>query len=207
MRLETVMKLFTTSTSPNGRRVNIALAEKGITIEKQEMDLAGAENLSEDFKSKNPFGRVPVLQLDDGSYLSESVAITRYLDCLHPTPPLFGITALEQAQVEMWNRRVELNLLVPVAQAFRNLTGFFKDREEISKEWGQISAKIAQDTFPLFDAQLAGTEFIAGDTFSVADISLLCVLDFARATRQGPENLVHLDRWYSLVSARPSAKA
>lgn len=201
------MKLITTSTSPNGRRVNIAVAEKSISIEKQEVDLGGGENLSDEFKARNPFGRVPVLQLDDGSYLSESVAITRYLDCLFPTPPLFGTTALEQAQVEMWNRRVELNLMVPVSQAFRNLTGYFKDREKISKEWGQISAEIAQNTFPLFDAQLAATEFIAGDNFSVADISLLCVLDFARATRQGPANLDNLDRWYNLVSARPSAKA
>ncbi len=201
------MKLITTSTSPNGRRVNIAVAEKSISIEKQEVDLGGGENLSDEFKARNPFGRVPVLQLDDGSYLSESVAITRYLDCLFPTPPLFGTTALEQAQVEMWNRRVELNLMVPVSQAFRNLTGYFKDREKISKEWGQISAEIAQNTFPLFDAQLAATEFIAGDNFSVADISLLCVLDFARATRQGPANLDNLDRWYTMISARPSAKA
>ena len=201
------MKLITTSTSPNGRRVNIAVAEKGISIDKQEVDLGGAENLSDEFKAMNPFGRVPVLQLDDGSYLSESVAITRYLDGLFPTPPLFGTTTLEQAQVEMWSRRVELNLMVPVSQAFRNLTGYFKDREKISKEWGQISAEIAQDAFPLFDAQLAGAEYIAGDNFSVADISLLCVLDFAKATRQGPANLQHLDRWYGLVSARPSAKA
>jgi glutathione S-transferase len=202
------MKLYTTSASPNGRRVNIAVAEKGVEIEKQEIDLGGAENLSEEFRARNPFGRVPVLELDDGSYLSESVAITRYLDFLHPEPPLFGSNSLEQCQIEMWGRRVELNLLIPVAQAFRNLSGMFKDREKISKEWGQISAEIAQNAVPLFDDQLAKTEFIAGDTFSVVDISLLCTLDFARATRQAlPFDLPNLSRWHALVSARPSASA
>jgi len=202
------MKLFTNSGSPNGRRVNIGVAEKGIEIDKQEIDLAGAENLSADFKARNPFGRVPVLELDDGSYLSESVAITRYLDALHPAPPLFGTTDLEQSLIEMWGRRVELNLLMPVAQAFRNLSGFFKDREKISNEWGQISAEIARDAVPLFDDQLAKTQFIAGDSFSVVDISLLCTLDFAKATRQElPFDLPNLSRWYAAVSARPSATA
>jgi len=202
------MKLFTTSASPNGRRVNIAVAEKGLEIEKQEIDLAGAENLSDEFRARNPFGRVPVLQLDDGTYLSESVAITLYLDSLHPHPPLFGSNGLEQAQVEMWGRRVELNLLVPVAQAFRNLSGMFKDREKISKEWGQISAEVAQDAVPLFDEQLAKTKFIAGNYFSVVDISLLCTLDFAKATGQElPFDLPNISRWHRLVSERPSAKA
>ena len=202
------MKLYTTSASPNGRRVNIAVAEKGLEIEKQEIDLAGAENLSDEFRARNPFGRVPVLQLEDGTYLSESVAITRYLDSLHPHPPLFGSNGLEQSQVEMWNRRVELNLLVPVAQAFRNLSGMFKDREKISKEWGQISAEVAKDTVPLFDEQLAKTKFVAGNYFSVVDISLLCTLDFAKATGQElPFDLPHISRWHRLVSERPSAKA
>jgi len=202
------MKLITTSASPNGRRVNIVVAEKGLEIEKQEIDLAGAENLSDDFVAKNPFGRVPVLELDDGTYLSESVAITRYLDFLEPNPPLFGTTALEQSLVEMWNRRVELNLLIPVAQAFRNLTGMFKDREEISQEWGQISADLAIAAVPPFDEQLGKTEYITGENFSVADISLLCTLDFARATGQKlPFDLPNLSRWHGAVSARPSARA
>lgn len=201
------MKLYTTSASPNGRRTNIAIAEKGIEIEKQEIDLAGAENLSDDFKTKNPFGRVPVLELDDGTCIAESIAITRYFDRMYPQPPLFGSTDLEQAMVEMWNRRVELNLLIPVAQAFRNLSGFFRDREKISQEWGEISAEIAQVITPLFDEQLGKSEFIAGDHFSVADISLLCTLDFARSTRQElPYDLPNLSRWHSQISARPSTK-
>lgn len=202
------MKLYTTSASPNGRRLNIFIAEKGMEIEKQEVDLAGAENLSEDFKAKNPFGRVPVLELDDGKCIAESVAISRYLESLTPEPVLFGRTGLEQAVIDMWNRRVDLNLLVPVAQAFRNLTGYFKDREQVSKEWGAIAADVARQVTPIFDQQLAKTQYLAGDDFSVADISLLCTLDFAKATKQGlPFDMPNLSRWYKLVSERPSAQA
>lgn len=201
------MKLYTTSASPNGRRVNIFLAEKGMEIEKQEIDLGGGENLSDEFRARNPFGRVPVLELDDGTHLAESVAISRYLESLQSDPVLFGNTPLEQSVIDMWNRRVDLNLLIPVAQAFRNLTGFFKDREEISKEWGEISARSAQKVAPMFDQQLAKTEYIAGDQFTIADISLLCVLDFARATQQdlisGAKNL---ERWHELVSQRPGCQ-
>ncbi len=201
------MKLYTTSQSPNGRRLNIFIAEKGMEIDKQEIDLGKGENLSDEFKARNPFGRVPVLELDDGTALAESVAISRYLESLQPDPVLFGTTGIERANIDMWNRRVDLNLLIPVAQAFRNLTGFFKDREEISKEWGEISARVAQKAVPIFDRQLAGTEYIAGDTFSVADISLLCTLDFAKATRQElPFDLPNLARWQKLVSERPSCQ-
>lgn len=202
------MKLYTTSASPNGRRLNIFIAEKGMEIEKQEVDLAGAENLSEDFKAKNPFGRVPVLELDDGRCIAESVAISRYLESLTPEPVLFGRTGLEQAVIDMWNRRVDMNLLVPVAQAFRNLTGYFKDREQVSKEWGAIAADVARQVTPIFDQQLAKTKYLAGDEFSVADISLLCTLDFAKATKQElPFDLPNLSRWHKLVSERPSVQA
>ena len=117
------------------------MKEKGIDIPKTEIDLRGGENLSDEYRAKNPFGRVPVLQLDDGSYLSESQAICLYLEGLHPEPNLFGSSAEEKAKIEMWSRRVELNLLMPVAQAFRNLTGFFKDRETCVPEWGQVFTK------------------------------------------------------------------
>jgi glutathione S-transferase len=148
------MKLHTTSSSPNGRRVAIFLAEKGIEVPLVEVDLRGAENLSNAFRARNPFGRVPVLELDDGTHIAESVAISRYFECTQPNPPLFGSTALEQANVEMWNRRAELNFLMPVAQAFRNITGIFRDREPVVPEWGKVAERAAADALPLFDACL-----------------------------------------------------
>ncbi len=124
------MHLFTQSLSPNGLRVAVFMKEKGIEIETTEIDLRAAENLSDDYLSKNAFGRVPVLQLDNGKYLSESQAICKYLEGLHPEPNLFGTNAEEIAMIEMWSRRVELNVLIPVAQAF----GIFRASSRIGKE-------------------------------------------------------------------------
>lgn len=198
------MHLYTTSASPNGQRVAVAMKEKGIDIPITEIDLRGAENLTDEFKARNPIGRVPVLETDSGLFISESVAITRYLESLEPEPNLFGITGEEQALIEMWNRRVELNLLMPVAQAFRNTSGFFKDREKISAEWGEISAEIARDTVPVFDAQLENNEFIAGDKFSVADISLALTLSFAKTTGQDLIQLPNITAYHERISNRPS---
>ena len=198
------MHLYTTSASPNGQRVAIALKEKGIDIPSTEINLREAENLGDEFKAKNPMGRVPVLELDSGDFLSESVAITRYLESLEPEPNLFGTTAEEQATIEMWNRRVELNLFTPVAQAFRNLSGIFKDREKISQEWGEISAEVARDAVPIFDERLANSEYIAGDKFSVADITLGVTLNFAKATRQDLLQLPNVVAWHERVTSRPS---
>ena len=199
------MKLYETKGAPNPRRVRIFLAEKGIDVEGVELNLRDGDNLKEDFRSKNPFGRVPTLELDDGTCIAETIAISRYLEEIQPAPPLFGSTPLEKAQVEMWNRRVELNFLMPVAHAFRNLTGFFKDREPIVEEWGQVSAEAAKEALPLFDAQLQGSTWLAGENFSVADISFVCALDFARGTKRDlPYDLPGLSAWYERISARPS---
>ena len=198
------MKLYE-SPSPNARRVHIFMAEKGIECERIAVDIRAAENLSAEYLAKNPGGRVPMLELEDGTFIGESVAICRYLESLQPESPLFGESGIEAAKVEMWQRRAELNFLLEVAGAFRNITGFFKDRETCVAEWGQVCAERAPKMLSMFDEQLSQTAFLAGDTFSIADITLAVALDFARMVKVValPE-LPNIERWYGQVSARSS---
>lgn len=202
------MKLHESQPAPNSRRVHMFMDEKDIEIDRVGVDIRGGENLTDAFLAKNPIGRIPVLELDNGHYLSESVAICRYLEELHPAPPLFGNTPESMARVEMWNRRAENNFMMNVAMAFRNITGFFKDREKISAEWGHICAEAAANVVPVFDAQLADSEFLAGDEFSIADITFVVALDFARSVKiEVPADMPNIARWYQTVSARPSFTA
>ena len=200
------MRLHTNPVTPNHRRTAVFLAEKGVELPTVEVDLQGGENIQEPFLTKNPFGRIPVLELDDGTFISESVAICRYFEETHPEPALFGTTPLERAQVEMWNRRAELNLMMNVAQAFRNITGFFKDRETCVAEWGHVCAKVANEVVPVFDARLAETEYLAGDQFSIADITLATTLAFGKSTKvlEISGDLASLARWREQVTSRPS---
>ena len=198
------MKLYE-SPSPNARRVHIFMAEKGIECERIAVDIRAAENLSAEYLAKNPGGRVPMLELEDGTFIGESVAICRYLESLQPESPLFGESGIEAAKVEMWQRRAELNFLLEVAGAFRNITGFFKDRETCVAEWGQVCAERAPKMLSMFDEQLSQTAYLAGDTFSVADMTLAVALDFARMVKVValPE-LPNIERWYGQISARSS---
>ena len=182
------------------------MQEKGIEpFASQTYDLRSGDNLSAEFRQMNPFGRVPVLELDDGTFLAESVAICRYLEGLHPEPALFGSTPLELAQVEMWNRRAELNFMFPAAAAFRNISGVFKDREKICKEWGLISAEVAGAALAVFDEHLANSTYLAGDAFSVADITFAIALNFAeRVQVELPYELPNIARYRQAVAARPS---
>ncbi|MEM7001708.1 MAG: glutathione S-transferase family protein [Pseudomonadota bacterium] len=196
------------SPSPNARRVHVFMAEKGIEIERVAVDIRAGENIGEAYLAKNPGGRVPMLELDDGTYLSESVAICRYLEGLHPEPNLFGSNPLESATIEMWTRRVELLLMSDVAGAFRNITGFFKDRETCVKEWGEVCAERVPKTVAMFDAQLANTQYLAGDRFTNADLTLGVVYDFAKMVKVVEiPSLPNLERWYGEVSTRPSFSA
>lgn len=194
--------------SPNARRVHIFLAEKGLpALESVPVDIRGGENLSDEFLARNPFGRVPVLELDDGTCLAESVAICRYLEGIHPEPVLFGSGPLEQATVEMWNRRAELNFLTPAAQAFRNLSGFFKDREVVCPEWGGISRDTAAAALATFDRILGASPFLAGATFSIADITFGVALDFAQMVKlELPFDLPNLSRYRDALQERASFK-
>ena len=201
------MKLYE-APSPNARRVHIAMAEKGIELDRVVVDIRGGENLSDEFLAKNPGGRVPVLELDDGTYIGESVSISRYLDAIGEGPMLFGDTPLAQAQIDMWQRRAELNFFLEVVGAFRNITGFFKDRETCVEAWGVVCADRAPKALSMFDAQLEHSEFLAGDQFSVADITLGVGLDFARSVKvvELPE-LPNIKRWNMQLNARASFSA
>lgn len=204
------MKIYEQKIAPNARRVRMFLAEKGLldSVEFVELDLQKGDNRRADFRDKNMFAKIPVLELDDGTCISESVAICRYFEALNPTPSLFGVEALEQAQVEMWQRRCEMYFLNMVGMAFQHTSGFFADRMTPNKEWGDDCAKNASKFMHMLDKHLADSEFVAGNTFSIADITALITIDFARVIklRRG-EGQQNLKRWYDLVSARPSAKA
>ena len=193
------------SPSPNARRVTVFMAEKGIECEKVAVDIRGGENIQAEYLRKNPVGRVPVLELDDGTFISESIAICRYLEAIQPEPNLFGLSAIEIANIEMWQRRVEFNLFLEVAGAFRNITGFFKDRETCVKEWGQVCAEKAPKSLAMFDDQLLNNEYLAGDRFTVADITLAITLDFAELVKVAPlPALNNISRWRERVVARAS---
>lgn len=194
--------------SPNARRVHIFMAEKGIDCERVPVDIRGGENRRSDYLGKNPSGRVPVLELDDGSFLAESVAICRYFDWISPEPKLFGEPGIDAATVEMWNRRAELNFMANVASAFRNITGFFKDRETCVKEWGEVCAGVAAEFVPMFDERLAISTYLAGEQFSIADITFIVAWDFAKRVKVVPlPDAPHVARWHALVASRPSYTA
>jgi glutathione S-transferase len=203
------MKLYNSPLAPNPRRVRIFLAEKNLTVPTVDVDLANLEQKSEGFSALNPFQTIPVLELDDGAVLCESIAICRYFEEIWPAPPLFGVGPVERAQVEMWQRRLELGLFIHIANAFRHSHPHMA-RMEIPQiaELAQASKPKAIAVMIRIDRELADREFIAGDRFSVADISGLVALDFTRTARIAiPEELRHLRRWHASLSARPSAKA
>lgn len=202
------MKIYDTKTAPNPRRVRIFLAEKQIPMDYEQVDLAAGENLSDKMRKRNPMAKVPVLELDDGTCISESVAICRYFELLHPEPPLMGTSVLEQAQVEMWQRQVEFGLFMQVGLCFQHTSGYFKDRMTPVPEFGEEAGKNAGTFMSVLDRRLADSEFIAGNSFSIADITALCAIDFARVVKiRINDEQPHLKRWHQAVSSRPSASA
>jgi glutathione S-transferase len=202
------MKLYDSRIAPNPRRVRIYLAEKGITVPTVQVDIGKAENREPPFLAKNPLGGVPVLELDDGTFIAESIAICRYFEETNPNPPLFGTGAKQRALVEMWQRRMELYLLTPVAMTFQHTHAFFKGRIKQIGEWGELNREGAFNRLEWLDKELANRKFIAGDQYSVADITALVAIDFGAFSeiKLKPE-LLNLARWYQEMSSRPSAKA
>jgi glutathione S-transferase len=203
------MKLYDNRVAPNPRRVRIFLAEKGISVPCEEVDLGKLAHKSDAFTAVNPFQRVPALALDDGTIICESIAICRYLEWLTPEPVLFGRPGLEAALIEMWERRIEHYLFAPVTQVFRHLHPAMKSLEVPQvPAWGEANKARVVDALRQIDRELATRPFIAGPAFSVADITALVAIDWMKPARLAvPEELGHLRRWHAEVSARPSAMA
>lgn len=203
------MRLFDGGRVPNARRVRIYLAEKGINLTMVPTDIGRMDHKTAEFTARNPLQRVPVLELDDGAHLSESVAICRYFEELQPEPPLFGTGARERAFVEMWNRRAELELYLAVQAAFRHTHPAMAEREVPQvPAWGEANRPRALAMMALIDQQLSANTYLAGENFSIADITLLVTIDFLKPAKLAvPENLEYLRRWHQLVSSRPSAVA
>src|SRR5208282_2619678 len=203
------MKIYDFTLAPNPRRLRIFVAEKGLKIPTEQVDIFAGKNRTPEMLAKNPAGGLPVMELDDGTHLAESVAICRYLEGLHPEPNLMGRDSREQAFIEMWKPRVELNLLGPAARAFQHTNELFKGRIKQFPEYGAAQRETVAQQFQWLDAQIGDKPFIAGDRYTIADITGEVAVDFAVQLAGIPMDpaLKNLGRWHKAVSSRPSAKA
>ncbi len=200
------MKLYELAITPNAKRVNIFLKELGIDIERVTINVRSGENLNETFKAKSANGRIPLLELDNGQTLCESVAICRYFDELTPSASsLFGNTPLEKAKIEMWQRICELQGLMVALQAFRNITKIYQDRERCVEAWGEESRLRVIEFLPTLDKQLSQHPYIAGEHFSIADITAYTFVSMlSRLDISLDGTLPHLKAWFEKVELRPS---
>jgi glutathione S-transferase len=203
------MKLYNEDNpAPNPRRVRIFLAEKGISIPLVHVPMRQGAHKSAEFMVKNSLGQVPVLELDDGSTLAESIAICRYLEELHPAPALFGDDAWQRARVDMWTRRIEFALLSRIGAVWINTHKYTAHLGTQYKDFGEASRVRAVKAMHWLNDELATREFLATDRFSMADIVALTTIDFATFIGiETPAALTHLRAWHARVSARPSAAA
>jgi glutathione S-transferase len=209
------MKLYDYAPAPSPRRVRIFLAEKGIALPTVQIDLRAGEQFSESFRAINPDCTVPVLELDDGSRIADAVAICVYFEALQPSPALMGRDPVARATIAAAERRAERDGFFAMIEAFRNSTPAFKAHalpgpdhyEQIPALAERGRARMAR-FFALMDAALADRPFVAGADYSIADITTLVTVDFAKWIKLAiPEDCANLRRWYATVAARPSAKA
>lgn len=210
------MKLYDFQLAPNPRRVRMFLAEKGVEVPSVQINTREREQFSDAYKAVNPNCVVPTLELDDGTCIGESVAICRYIEETHPEPPLMGRDAKEKAVVEMWNRRVELEGYLAAAEAIRNGLPMFEDRGLPGLPGGvpQIPALAERGKqsmarfFEKLDKQLAENRYVAGDSFSIADITAFIAIDFAKRIEiEIPASCPNVARWFEEIANRPSAAA
>jgi len=202
------MLLYDMRTAMNPRRVRIFLAEKGLQIPIQAVDGAQNENRTAAFLAINPLGKLPVLQLDDGSYISESISICRYLEAPYPQTPLFGEDPQTQAIIDMWIRRLETEIVLPLTSAFKHTGAYWQGKYPQDPAFGQWWRERANEAYQWLDQVLADRAFVATASYSMADIVLQCALIMAKPTGTPiPSDCAHVSRWYAEVSARPTARA
>jgi glutathione S-transferase len=202
------MKLYDGGRAPNPRRVRIFLAEKRVNVPLEPVNLGALEHKTPAYTAINPLQRVPALVLDDGTVITESIAICRYFEARHPDPPLFGDGTIESALIEMWNRRLERNLLDPVSSVFRHLHPAMRQMEDQVPQWGEANKPRVAEFLELFDRELGGRRYAAGDRYSIADITGLVAVDFMKVSKlEVPAALSNVRRWHAEVTARPSAGA
>ena len=204
------MKLYTSHRAPNPRRVRWVMAEKGVTdVQIVEIDLLSGEHRTPEYRARVGVPHVPALELDDGTCISESIAICRYLEALHPEPNLFGRDPQEQAVIEMWTRRCEFYLATPIMLSVRHSHPALAALEAAQMPQLADYNRVAAEKFmKTLDRRLAEHEFLAADRFTIADIVAVVGLDFARLIKyRPPEELTHLARWLEAGRARPAAKA
>lgn len=204
------MKLYETAMTPSCRRVSLFLSEVGVDVARVALNVREGDNLNEDYLKKAVNGKVPMLELDSGETLCESVAICRYIDEQYPNNfALFGQSALEKAQVEMWHRIVEFQGLNAGFQAFRNLSGIYSDRERCVTEWGEESKKRVEEFLPLLNQRLSESAFVASSRFTIVDITAFIFVGFCvkalelDVLTQYPA----VAKWFETVSSRPAFQA
>ncbi|MBA4010892.1 MAG: glutathione S-transferase [Phenylobacterium sp.] len=194
--------------APNPRRVRIFLAEKGVELPETPVNMMKREHKSAEFRAKNSMGQLPALELDDGTCISETVAICRYFEETHPEPPLFGRTAVEKALVDQWIRRVEFAVMMPVGNFWRHAHPYTAALLTQFKDFGESNKETYQGAQKYLDRELEGREFLVGDSYTMADICLLSTVDFAEWIGLPVEDeFANLKAWRERVKARPSADA
>jgi glutathione S-transferase len=209
------MKLYEDDIMPHCRITRVFVAEKGIEIPGEKIDALGGENLKPDYQARSPYCLVPLLQLEDGTYLAESIAICRYIEEMNPTPALMGEGALEKATIEMWSRLADIEGIMPGEDYFRNSAPSFErrgvhgrgDLPQISEMVARGAARLAR-FYQVLETRLQEHEFLSGSKFTIADIIAMCAVDFAQFNGLPiPEDCPNVRRWFDLVSGRASAKA
>jgi glutathione S-transferase len=202
------VKLYTNRFAPSPRRVRMYAAEKGIALELVDVDIAAGAHQAPDYLAVNPVGEVPTLERDDGTRLTESLAICRWLEEHHPEPNLFGRTPEERAEVNRWIDRLMFRLYVPSTHVFRNTHPFWATRLTQVPEWGEVQRAAVLAEYDALDGFLAGRDWFAGDRFTMADVVAFTTIEFGKPSglRVGDARPA-LKRWYEAVAGRPSARA